>query len=473
MKKIIGRTEEISRLNGYLISDKAEFLVIYGRRRVGKTFLIREFFNNKFYFYMSGAENASKEEQLFNFKTAINKYSKFSYPSAVSWQAAFVQLQHFLENLKTDGRIVLFLDELPWLDNNKSGFLSAFEYFWNTYASANNKIFLIVCGSATSWITNKILKNRGGLHNRVTQQICLKPFTLYETKEFLKSKNIYLDHYQIAECYMIMGGIPYYLEQLHKNKSIYQNIDNMFFNNSGVLRNEFEKLYASLFQNSEKYIEIIEALSSKNKGLSREEILKTAKISDGGTLSKILEELELCDFIRSYYSFGKQKKNKLYQLIDFYSLFYLNFIKNRPTTDENYWTNIIDNPLHRAWSGYAFEQLCLMHPSQIRRKLGISGVLTYSSSWRSKNSELGAQIDLVIDRRDRIINLCEMKYSDNEFVISKDYNKILRNKRSAFKEETRTRKTVHITMITTYGIKYNEYWSNIQSEVTLEDLFKF
>ena len=472
MRKIAGRIEEISHLNDYLISDKAEFVVIYGRRRVGKTFLIREFFKNEFDFYMSGAENASKGQQLFNFTAALNKYSNLPYPPVKTWQAAFVQLRHFLENLKTKDRIVVFFDELPWLDNLKSGFLSAFEYFWNTYASANDKIFLVVCGSATSWITNKILKNRGGLHNRVTHQICLEPFTLRETEKFLQSKNIIFDRYQIAECYMIMGGIPYYLEQLEKSKSIYQNIDNLFFSHSGALRNEFEKLYASLFRNSEKYVEIVEALSSKNKGLSREEVVEITGIADGGTLSKMLEELELCNFIHSYYSFGKQKKNKLYQLVDFYSLFYLNFIKKQPTTDENYWTNIIDNPLHRAWSGYAFEQLCLMHAPQIRRKLGISGVTTYSSSWRSKDSEVGAQIDLVIDRRDRVINLCEMKYADNEFTITKEYDKVLRNKRSVFKEETRTRKTVHTTMITTYGVKHNEYWGNIQSEVILDDLFE-
>jgi hypothetical protein len=245
----------------------------------------------------------------------------------------------------------------------------------------------------------------------------------------------------------------------------------LLFNKTGILRHEFQKLYASLFKNSEKYVEIIEVLSNKNKGLTREEIVKISGISDGGTLSKMLEELELCDFIRSYYGFGKQKRNKLYQLIDFYSLFYLNFIKNKPTTDENYWTNIIDNAAHRAWSGYAFEQVCLAHAAQIRRKLGISGVTTYTSSWRSKDSELDAQIDLVIERNDHIINLCEIKYAAGEFVITKSMNDNLRKKRAAFRDETRTRKTVHITMITTYGVKHNEYWGHIQSEVTLDDLF--
>lgn len=471
MGQIIGRIEEQDSLIDYLNSDKAEFLVVYGRRRVGKTFLIKEFFKNKFAFYLSGVENATKAQQLVNFTNAINKSSKTPYPPVTSWSSAFVQLSHFLENITTKGRIVIFFDELPWLDSPKSRFLSAFEYFWNTYASAKDKIFLVVCGSATSWIMNKIIKNRGGLHNRVTRQIFLKPFTLRETEEFLTQRNIILDRHQITECYMVMGGIPYYLEQMRKKWSVYQNVDSLFFSRTGILRNEFQKLYASIFKNSEKYIEIIEVLSRKNKGLTREEIVKISGISDGGTLTKMLEELELCEFIRSYYGFGKQKRSKLYQLIDFYSLFYLNFLKNRPITDENYWTNMIDNAVHRAWSGYAFEQLCLMHTAQIRRKLGISGVTTYTSSWRSKDSELDAQIDLVIDRNDRVINLCEMKYAADEFVITKSINDNLRKKRAAFMEETRTRKTVHITMITTCGVKHNEYWGHIQSEVTLNDLF--
>jgi len=318
---------------------------------------------------------------------------------------------------------------------------------------------------------NKIIKNRGGLHNRVTRQMVLKPFTLSETEEFFVSRNIFFDRYQIAECYMIMGGIPYYLEQIQKSYSIYQNIDSLFFNRTGILRNEFQKLYASLFKNSERYVEIVKALSNKNKGLAREEIANISGITDGGTLTKMLEELELCDFIRSYYGFGKKTRDKIYQLIDFYSLFYLNFIKNKPATDENYWTNMIDSSMHRAWSGYAFEQLCLMHSAQIRRKLGISGVTTSSSSWRSRNSESGAQIDLVIDRNDRIINLCEMKYATGEFTITKEINDNLRKKRSVFIEETKTRKTIHTTMVTTYGVVHNAYWNNIQSEVLLDDLF--
>ena len=471
MKNIIGRKPEIKRLNEYVKSEKAELLAVYGRRRIGKTFLIKQFFNEKFTFYFSGAENASKKQQLFNFATALNKYSRVENPVADNWQSAFVQLEQYLRKVKTKGRKVIFIDELPWLDNAKSGFLSAFEYFWNTFASSQKDIFLVICGSATSWIMNKIIKNRGGLHNRVTRQIRLEPFTLYETEQFLKSKKIVLSRFQIAECYMILGGIPYYLEQFEKPLSLSQNIDNLFFNKSSVLQDEYLKLYASLFKSPEKYMQIIEALAKKRKGLTRDEIVKFSNISNGGGLTKMLEELELCGFISINNNFTTKKNLQIYQLTDFYSLFYLNFIKNKKGTNSNYWSSLIDNTTHKAWTGYSFELLCQTHISQIKKALSIGGVISYTSGWRSKDAESGAQIDLLIDRNDNIINLCEMKYANKEFVITKSYDENLRNKRGVFIEESNTKKTVHITMVTTYGVKHNEYRNNIQSEVLLDDLF--
>ena len=473
MDNIIGRIEEIQRLSDYVDSDKAEFLVVYGRRRVGKTFLIKQFFKEKFTFYFSGAENASKQQQLFNFSVALNKYSGMEFPPVDSWQKAFVQLENYLQGVKTRGRKVIFIDELPWLDNAKSGFLSAFEYFWNTYASSKKEIFLVACGSATSWIINKIIRNRGGLHNRVTRQIRLQPFTLNETEQFLKSKKIILSRFQIAECYMIMGGIPYYLEQLEKQYGLEQNVDNLFFKKTGILRDEFSKMYSSLFKSPEKHTQIIEILAQKRKGLLREEIVKFSKIPDGGGLTAILEELELCGFISINNNFSTVKNNRLYQLTDFFSLFYIHFVKDKKITDKNFWTNAINTPLHNAWSGFSFELLCQSHLEQIRRKLGISGVITSASSWRSRNEDDGVQIDLIIDRNDNVINVCEIKFSRKEFVITKDYDKNLRNKVWTFAEETHTKKAVHTTMLTTYGVKHNEYRSNIQSEVMLDDLFAF
>jgi AAA+ ATPase superfamily predicted ATPase len=471
MKDIIGRKTECNRLTEYVNSGKAEFLVVYGRRRVGKTFLIRRFFDEKFTFYFSGAENASKQQQLFNFTTALNKYSNRDYPLVEDWQSAFVQLEEQLRSIKTKGRKVIFIDELPWLDNAKSGFLSAFEYFWNTFASAQKDIFLVVCGSATSWITNKIIKNRGGLHNRVTRQILLEPFTLNETEQFLKSKKIVMSRFQILECYMILGGVPYYLEQLEKSLGLSQNIDNLFFKKNAVLRDEYEKLYSSLFKSPQKYNQIIEALAQKRKGLTRDEVAKLSHISNGGGLTGILEELEQCGFISINNNFATKKKYQLYQLTDFYSLFYLNFVKDKKGTNSDYWSTLTGCSVYKAWSGYSFELLCQTHISQIKQALSIGGVVSYTSGWRSKEAETGAQIDLLIDRNDNIINLCEMKYSNKEFVITKKQDENLRNKLGAFIEETHTRKTVHITMITTYGVKRNEYRNDIQGEVTMDDLF--
>ena len=471
MKGIIGRKSEINRFTEYLHSEKAELVAVYGRRRIGKTFLIKQFFNEKFVFYFSGAENASKQQQLYNFTTALNKYSGKENPIVEDWQSAFVQLEQYLQKVKTKGKKVIFIDELPWLDNAKSGFLAAFEYFWNTFASAQQDIFFIVCGSATSWIMNKIIKNRGGLHNRVTRQMRLEPFTLSETEQFLKSKKIVMSRFQIAECYMVLGGVPYYLEQLEKSLSLSQNVDNLFFKKNAPMREEYLKLYSSLFKSPGKYMQIIEALAKKRKGLTRDEIVKFSKISNGGGLTAMLEELELCGFISINNNFTTKKNLQLYQLTDFYSLFYLSFVKGKRETSSDYWSSLIDNTVHKAWAGYSFELLCQSHIAQIKSALRIGGVVSYTSGWRSKDVRNGAQIDLLIDRNDNIINLCEMKYTNKEFVITKKYDENLRNKRGVFMEESNTKKTVHTTMITTYGVKRNEYWNNIQSEITVNDLF--
>ncbi|MCL2327787.1 MAG: ATP-binding protein [Bacteroidetes bacterium] len=469
MRAIIGRQKERAMLDECYHSSKSEFLAILGRRRVGKTFLIKEFFDNNFFFYVSGAENATKKMQLKNFGKALKKHSKYPYPAVGDWQDAFEQLQHFIENSKSKERKVLFFDELPWFDTMKSGFLSAFEYFWNTFASSRGDILLIICGSATSWITNKIIKNRGGLHNRVTAQMYLNPFTLKETEEFLEYKNIKFSRYQIAECYMIMGGIPYYLEQLKKGKSLSQNIDNLFFSKDSILKGEFKKLFASLFKKYTKHITIVEILGKKRMGMSREEIVAQSKILDGGGLTSVLEDLEMCGFINVYNAYGKKNKNKVYQLVDFYSLFYLTFIAGSSQTNPQYWTNLGESSTKLSWYGYSFELLCLTHVEQIRQKLGISGVVHYVNSWRSDDKT--RQIDLLIDRNDNVINVCEIKFSKDEYTITKEYDRELQAKLSKFQSATATKKALHLTMLTTFGTSKNQYFGNVQNEVNLDDLF--
>ena len=474
MNEIVGRKKEIEFLQRIIESGEPEFVAVYGRRRVGKTFLIKQFFKNKFTFYFSGSENSSMKLQLENFKNAFQEHFNTLIPTPENWTTAFAMLKKELNRSRKKGRKIIFIDEIPWLATMGSNFIQAFEYWWNTYASSNPDILLIVCGSSTSWILNKIIKNRGGLHNRVTRQISLQPFTLKECEEYTAQQKLKLDQSLILDYYMILGGIPYYWKQIDNTKGLPQNIDNMFFNNGATLQKEFAEIYNSLFRKAEKYISLIIALGEKRMGLSRDEIIKHTKFKNGGAISKMLEELEQCGFIRSYFAFGKIQRDKTYQLIDLFSLFYLNFIHNK-NIDENYWTINFMTPAINAWRGYAFEQVCLLHIPQIKNKLGISGVSTNYSTWRNTDTENNqtTQIDLVIDRNDNVINLCEMKYSNKEYEITKSYSDTLRIRYATFAEVTKTRKTVHTTMITTFGVKRNMYWGHIQSEVVMDDLFVF
>jgi len=469
--EITGRKAEQVQLKEYVDSDKPEFVVVYGRRRVGKTYLIREYFKNNFAFSLTGLSGSNTKQQLKNVNASLQKYGNIPYPLVNNWFDAFQQLQHLLENFSKKGRKTVFFDELPWFDTPRSGFVSALEHFWNHWASTRSDILFIVCGSATSWMMNKLINNYGGLHNRVTRRIYLEPFTLTECEAYFRANHIEMSRYQILESYMVFGGIPYYLSLFKRKLSLAQNVDNLCFAKNGELSNEFRNLHASLFKHSENYIKVVELVAKKSKGMTREEIIGSGILSNGGGLSKILNDLEDCGFLRRYKSFGKQSRDQLLQLVDFFSLFHLNFMANKKNEDENFWQNSLDSPTHRAWSGYAFEQVCLAHIKQIKAKLGIAGVLTSVSSWKSTNSDPGTQIDLLIDRRDQVINLCEMKYAVSEFVIDKKYDQELRNKKGVFYGETKTRKAIHLTMVTTYGIKKNEYSNNIQSEVTASDLF--
>ena len=444
---------------------------MYGRRRVGKTFLIRSVFKNKFTFQITGLAKASLKQQLANFNLTLNNTdTKNDNEPVKDWLEAFSKLTKYLNSKK--GKKLVFIDELPWFDTRNSRFIQALEHFWNSWASARSDIKLIVCGSATSWMINKLINNKGGLHNRVTKKIKLLPFTLYECEQYIHSKKINLDRYQIIQLYMSMGGIPFYWDEVKVGLSAMQNIENICFSETGLLQNEFKNLYRSLFNNYEKHIKIVKALAKKSKGLNRDEIIKMSKLPNAGSTTKLLDELEESGFIRKYNIFGKKIRNSLYQLVDFYSHFYLKFIANTQITNTNNWLNAIDTPKYRAWSGYAYEQICMYHLPQIKNKLGIQSVYTTISSWRSKKYDKGAQIDLIIDRRDNIINLCEIKFSINPFIISKKYAGELRNKIGVFKAESETRKSVFLTMITTYGVKQNINSTGLfQNEMKMDDLF--
>ena len=468
---IIGRKAEKQILESCYASDKANLVAVYGRRRIGKTFLIKNFFKEKFDFYTTGIYEGTREEQLTFFNKQLNSYSNQSFPMVDNWFDAFDQLKMLLSVSKKKRKVVFF-DELPWMDTQKSRFLKAFELFWNSWASTQNGLTLIVCGSATTWMTEKLLGNKGGLHNRVTQSICLFPFTLGETELYMKSIGIEWDRLQIAECYMAMGGMPYYLSKLIKGLSLSQNIDRLFFAKSAELRAEYAFLFRSLFNDSEIYRKVVETMGKKSMGMTRQEIQSDLKMEDGGRLTEVLRNLQQCDFIRKYQGFGQKERGCLYQLTDLYTLFYLRFLSNEAELDEHTWTNMVDNPVRRVWRGYAFEQVCLHHIPQIKVCLGIAGVLTNVCAWVGKTEAGNGQIDLIIDRRDNVVNLCEMKFSTAPFILTKDYIMTMQTRKELFRMATKTKKALHLTMVTTYGIASGMYSGQIQSEVTLDDLFK-
>jgi predicted AAA+ superfamily ATPase len=468
---IIGRNAEKKILTDYYESPRPEFVAIYGRRRVGKTFLIREFFEDDFFFYASGLPKSNLKDQLDNFNDALSTYGSDDATVPNNWQEAFRKLKKLIMQSNSRRRKVIFLDELPWFDTPRSKFLSAFEHFWNAFASARPDIFLIVCGSATSWIIKNLINDRGGLHNRLTGHISLAPFSLMECESYYKEAGIVMTRYAMTEAYMIFGGIPYYLSLMKRNLSLPQNVDRLCFAKNSELRMEFERLYSSLFVHSELHIAIVRALSEHTAGITRDELAKILKIADGGGFSKALSELEQCGFITRHRDFTKKQRGHYYRLIDFFTLFYLKFMSDDIGRDEQYWSNNYKHASLNAWRGNAFERVCLTHIKQIRNALGIDGVSTAIASWRSRKSAPGAQIDLLLDRADNIINVCEIKYANSEFSIDKAYDLNLRNKEEAFRSESETKKALHRTMITTFGLSHNAYWNEVQSEVTMDDLF--
>ncbi len=467
MENIIGRHKEIEALNKAYSDSKSAFVAVYGRRRVGKTFLIRQTFAQNTTFQLTGVNNATSRQQLVNFYAALTKQGSGDFPIPKNWFDAFQQLIKVLE-ASNDTKKIVFLDELPWLDTPKSDFLIALEHFWNSWASARQDVLLIVCGSSASWILNKLINNKGGLHNRVTVRIKLEPFNLLECEAFFRAKPCVFTRYQLLELYMVFGGIPFYLDQVDAQFSAAQNINKLCFEENSFFRIEYKNLYDSLFKNADNHVIVIETLAQKAKGMKRDELIKVSKLANGGTFSKILQELEDSGFIRKYVAYGKKSNESIYQLTDFYSIFYLKFIRNADVLDERFWLNNIDSPSRRTWSGFAFERVCLAHIREIKQKLGVGMIQTTVNAWQNQDT----QIDLLIDRRDQVINLCEMKFSLNTFTIDKKYAENLGNKISTFREASQTRKSIYLTMITTFGLTQNNCsTSMVQNDLTMDALF--
>jgi len=472
MEQVIGRKKEIKLLTEYYHSGKAEFVAIYGRRRIGKTFLVRNLFQGDFAFEMSGSIDAPAEAQLSNFGYALREYGNPSQPLPTNWTEAFEALKQLLKARLSGQRLLIFIDELPCLDTRKSGFQQAFEHFWNGWAAYQSEIMLVVCGSATSWMIANLIDSHGGLHNRITHEMYLAPFTLGETEEMLHTNGFTWTRLSILQIYSIMGGVPYYLSLLDKGQGVEANVDRLFFANHAELKREYDRLYVSLFKNSEIYMRVIEALAACKQGMTRKEIADKLHLPSGGTLTKVLRELVNCDFVRGYNTRERKikQKDQIYQLTDLYTLFYMQFC-HPASTDTAYWTHQMGKPRQNTWYGLAFERICMLHIPQIKYSLGIEQIHTEYYSWRSKESVPAAQIDLLVERADHLINLCEIKYSQMPYTITKEEDMRIRNRMADFVGETGIRHGILTTLITTFGLRQNPYSSVAQVQLTMDDLF--
>jgi len=456
---MVGRNEQIGVMRKALTIDKSSFVAITGRRRVGKTYIVREVYKAHFCFTMTGIQHASISMQIGNFMQKLSEFSGQAPTQKVkNWLDAFFHFKSYLLTLPKDKKHVIFIDELPWIATAKSGFVQQLAHLWNDYLSAEKYFILVVCGSATSWITNKIINDKGGFHNRVSIPLHLKPFTLAETKAFLQSKNIELTDSGIAEIYMSLGGLPYYLEQIEKGESPAQIIERLCFSRTGILKYEYNNLYKALFDNWQLHEAIVRELAMVQKGLSRREILERTKISDGGNFNRVMEDLLLTDFVVSYHPFGAKKRESNYRLADEFSVFYHRFMKENEQKDADIWKTIYPSQAYKIWRGYAFESLCLRHISEIKNALGIKGVYTETSGFfRSKTEDKDCQIDLIIDRKDATINLCECKFYESSFSVNKEYADELKLRKVTFQNETKTKKNLFTTLITNEPLRENAY----------------
>lgn len=473
---MIGRKKEIKELNKLYDSNKAEFVAIYGRRRVGKTFLVSEILGNKITFrhaglFMEDNEIDSLGKQLNNFYNSLIEQGMEPCERPKNWLDAFLLLELFLKRNDDGSRQVVFFDELPWMDTPRSGFITALEAFWNGWGCYRKNLMLVVCGSAISWMRNKLINGHGGLYNRVTYEIKLSPFTLKECEEYYQENSIYFSRYDIVQSYMIFGGIPFYLGYIEGDYSLSQNVDNLFFKNNARLKDEYNRLFNSIFSNPESVKKIVELLYTNHTGYTRKEIVEKTKIGDGGHLTESLNSLISSDFVIKYIPFGLGSRDARYKLIDSFCLFYLHFVKDSNKTNERFWQQNNTSQALSSWRGFAFENVCFNHIDQIKKALDIYGVISENSVWYKKEDKNVNQVDLIIARKDNVVNMCEMKFYSDEFIVDKDYYRLIQRRMNALGEYIPKRASIQNTLVTTYGLKRNEYSGIFNSVVLLDDLF--
>lgn len=481
---IVAREKEKAVFERLVNEPTGQMLVVYGRRRIGKTFLVREYFDDQFAFKHTAVSPRELKErdkegellyriQLNEFAASLRKSGSKDETPISDWFEAFHRLESLLDKRRGKGKMVVFIDELPWLDTPRANFLSAFEHFWNDWGAGKHNLLLVVCGSATSWMLDNLINNKGGLYGRTNCEMHLHPFTLLETETYLHHRGVTLDRYDVVQTYMLTGGVAYYLSYFQPGLSLAENIDTIFFAENGFMQTEYDRLFTSLFAYNTGYRRIVEVLGGNRYGLTRDALAEKVGMKTGGTLSDMLKALVKSDLVTMYWNFGESRKTLYYKLTDMFCLFYLGFVRKNPSNNRTYWYDNQNSPKLNSWRGRAFEDVCFVHQMEVKAALGISGIQAEVYPWHTtaEGNAPGAQIDMLIDRADRVLNLCEMKFLQDDFAISKDYDEQLRRKIVRLQEETSGKRNVQVTLVTTFGLKKNMYSSRVQRVVTMDGLF--
>lgn len=475
MAIMVGRKAQTETMADLLSLKKSYFVAVTGRRRVGKTYLIDQVYKDNICFRVTGIQDGNQKEQIVNFVQKIAEHSNIPIVSMPqNWQQVFILLKKHLETLPKNRKQVLFIDELPWMATIRSGFIQLLAHLWNDYLSKEKHFILAICGSATSWISKKIISDKGGFHNRITHHIQLPPFTLEETRAFLLNNKIKLVDSEICELYMALGGIPYYLELIRKGESATEAIDRLCFADGGLLKKEYEHLYKALFNQSANHEAIVSVLGKSKSGLGRTELSKKSKVATGGPFTRTMEDLVLSGFVAEQHPYGKTKQGMIYRLTDEFSVFYHRFISKHKKAVSGIWQEISKTQPYKIWLGFAFEALCMRHLPQIKRALSIANVYTEVSSFYklAEAENEGIQIDILLDRADKTINICECKYYNEPFELSKQYSELLNKRKELFKQYTKTKKNLFTTLITNQPINKNDYYyATLDKVVTLDELF--
>lgn len=476
---IIGRKRELESLEKCFSSKEAQFVTVYGRRRVGKTFLIREFFKGKrcYFFHATGIQGGNMAAQLEKFSHALSKTFHGGARMAVprNWSEALQALQYEIE--RVEGKVVIFLDELPWMATRRSRLLQEIDYYWNNIWAGMSTIILVLCGSSSSWIVRKIIKGKGGFYKRTTLKLPIQPFSLSETREFLRHKKIRLNEKNIVSLYMSLGGVPYYLNLVESQKTSQKNIQRLFFDDNSPLMDEFNTLFDSLFYTPGPYKDIVREIAHHQEGLTWSEIeAKVGSSSRGGSLTDRLENLCFSGYLTKYRQW-RDSGEDFYKVTDEFCLFYLRWVEPHEggTFDSDYWLYQASKPAYYSWSGYAFESVCRKHIHKILRALDIrSGapMNPWRHASRSWSDDDGAQVDLVVEQLDGAITLIEIKYTDKIFSIDKRYAQDLERKIRVFHDTTGVKEEIFLAMVSANGVRKNVYAKELLSGVaTLEDLF--